>query len=101
VATPVTTAAFEEGFDPPAPALAPLLLVLLFGLLRELVLLLLDDLAAEDRLLPEALRLFVPEALRLFVPEPLLLLGLDPFELLAAGFRLLVGRELAWAIFPP
>ena len=83
--------------DVPFEAVFRLLLLLpallLFGLVRELALLLLDDLAAEDRLLPEALRLFVP--------EPLLLLGLDPFELLAAGFRLLVERELAWAIFPP
>ena len=106
VATPVTTAVFEEPFELVFRERVLPLLLLLFGLLRELVLLLLADLAAEDRLLAAEERLFdaeerlLPEALRLFVPEPLLLLGLDPFELLDAGFRLVVERELAWAMSP-
>ncbi len=102
MATPVTTAALEVPFEA----------LVLFGLLRELEerglaeeeRLLAEDerlLAAEERLLAEVLRLFAPEVLRLLVPEPPLFFGLDPFELLEAGFRLLVERELAWAMSPP
>jgi len=115
VATPVTTAALEVPFEPAFLAAEDVRLLealVLFGLLRELEerglaeeeRLLAEDerlLAAEERLLAEVLRLFAPEVLRLLVPEPPLFFGLDPFELLEAGFRLLVERELAWAMSPP
>jgi hypothetical protein len=107
-------AAFEPPFEPLCPApLAPdddelrlrddaedvrlLDALVLFGLLRELAERLL---AEEERLLAGVLRLFVPEALLLFVPEALVVLGLDPFELLDADLRLVVERELAWAMSP-
>jgi hypothetical protein len=110
----VTTAALEVPFEPAfreADDVRLLEAPVLFGLLRELEerglaedeRLFAEDerlLAAEERLLAAVLRLFVPEALRLLVPEPPLLFGLDPFELLDAGFRLLVERELAWAMSP-
>jgi hypothetical protein len=107
VATPVTTAALEVPFEPAFPAAEDVRLLealVLFGLLRELEE---RGLAEDERLLAEEDRLFaaeervLAEVLRLLVPEPPLFFGLDPFELLDAGFRLLVDRELAWAMSPP
>jgi len=94
-------AALEPPFEPlfrEAEDVRLLEALVLFGLLREL-----DErlLAEEERLLAGVLRLFVPEALPLFVPEALVVFGLDPFELLDVDFRLLVERELAWAMSPP
>jgi hypothetical protein len=107
-------AALEPPFEPPLRALPPpdddelrlrdeaedvrlLEALVLFGLLRELAELLF---AEDERLLAGVLRLFVPEALPLFVAEPPPFFGLDPFELLEAGFRFVVERELVWAMVP-
>jgi hypothetical protein len=115
VATPVTTAAFDDPFPfearafddfralVPEPRDAELRLrddadevrrldvLALLGLLREAVPLLFDP----PRLLlfEEALRLLLLAALRLF--------GLDPFELRELACRLLVDPAFAWAIAPP
>jgi hypothetical protein len=120
VATPVTTAAFDDPFPLDARAF-PLFdelrafvpelrepelrlplredadevlrldALALLGLLREAVPLLFDPLRL--LLFEEPLRLLLLEALPLF--------GLDPFELRELACRLLVDPVLAWAIAPP
>jgi hypothetical protein len=91
VATPATSAALDEPFDPPEPELepapAPLLrLPLLLAGLRAL-----DDPLPDARLRDEALAVLLRDALRLF--------GLDPFEVPLEDFRFVPDRELAWAIY--
>jgi hypothetical protein len=117
VATPVTTATFEEPFPPVERALVFRVLLPpdrddelrlrdeelrprddadgerrldaleLLGLLREL-----DDLEFED---------FEARELDDLLLEEALLFGPDPFELRVVVFRFVPERELAWAIAPP
>jgi hypothetical protein len=64
----------------------------LLGLLREAAALLFE---------PELRLLLFEPVLRLLAVEAAWLFGLDPFELFEVACRLLVDRELAWAIAPP
>jgi hypothetical protein len=115
----VTTAAFDEPFDPPEDELPPLEAVLralppLDD--RDEALLPREDAAEERRLdapvlfglllalfgLLRALEALLPleDVLRVLLRDALLL-GLDPFEPREVVFLLLCDRELAWAISPP
>jgi hypothetical protein len=122
VATPVTTAVFDEPFElvlrAPEPALRALELPLCALELRLRVLApdfraLLPPEDRDEELRDDALppRDDAAEVRRLDDFEPLALFarlldeppffGLDPFELRDVVFRLLCDRELAWAISPP
>lgn len=118
MATPVTTAAFDEPFDedpdaalraldaalraaePLLRAAEPLLRAVLPLLLRALLPLRLDALALFG-LLRELVALLPFDAVLRLLLRDALLFGLDPFELRDEVFRLLCDRELVWAISPP
>ena len=108
---PVTTAAFDEPFDPAPEDVLPPLDAVLRALLplddRDDALRPREDEAEERRL--DALALFgLLRELEALLPfedllreEALLLLGLEPFELREVVFLLLWDREPVWAISPP
>ena len=108
---PVTTAAFDEPFDPAPEDVLPPLDAVLRALLplddRDDALRPREDEAEERRL--DALALFgLLRELEALLPfedllreEALLLLGLEPFELREVFFLLLWDREPVWAISPP
>jgi len=109
----VTTAAFDEPFDPAREDVLPPLDDVLRALLplddRDDALRPREDAAEERRL--DALALFgllreleallpFEDVLRVLLRDALLL-GLDPLELREVVFLLLCDRELVWAISPP
>jgi hypothetical protein len=88
VATPVTTATFDEPFELTLRAL-------------ELRLRVLEPDWRDDAAGARLVDALAPLELFARLPDELAFLGLDPFEVRDAVFRLLWERELAWATAPP